>query len=130
MIPSLRSISFPVESDELFEDFFLALIQLGGDFDRNLDVLIAFSVPVQMMNPHAAHGEDLAALGAGGNGELFGSVQSGNFNLFSQSCLGERDGNLAENIILMPFEKIMGLYMQDDIEIPRPTALLPLSPFS
>ena len=106
----------------------MALVQLGGDFDRDLDMLIAFSVSIQMSDSHPAQSEDLAALGAGGDGELLGSVQRGNFNFFSQGGLDERDGNLAENIVLMPFKEGMRLNMQNDIEIPGPSALSPPLP--
>jgi len=61
----------------------LALVQLGGYFDRHLDVLVSLSVPVQMRNAHPAQGEDLTALGSGWEGDFFRSVQRGDLYFFS-----------------------------------------------
>lgn len=105
------------------------MVQFGGDLDRHLDVLVSLSVSVQMMDAHPAQGEDLAALGSGRDGDFFSSVQRGDFNLFSQGGLDKRNGNLAQDIVFMPFKERMGIYVQDYVKIPGPSSPVTFSPF-
>ena len=67
------SSSFPSRK-QLLEQFLLALVQLGGDLDDDLNVLVSLSRTRLDADAHAAQGENLAALGPGRNGNLFGSV--------------------------------------------------------
>lgn len=123
-------ILFPFERSKLFEQLLLPFVQLGGYFDRHLDVLVSLSVSAQMRNAHPAQGEDLAALGSGWDGDFFTSVQRGDLNFFSQCGLDKRNGDLAENIIFMPFEEGVRLNVQDDIKVSGPASPFALSPLS
>ncbi len=88
-------------------------------------MLVAFTEAFQMGDPLAAYGEDLPALGTGGDGKLLGAIQRWYFNLCSQRGLSERDGNLTYKVIPMTFEERMSFDMQDYVEIS--TAAAPFS---
>ena len=68
-------------------------------------MLVSLSVSFQMRDAPPAQGEDLAALGSGGDGDFFSSVQRGDLNFFSQGGLDKRNGNLAQDIVFMPFKE-------------------------
>jgi hypothetical protein len=107
----LESISFPFHGGKLFQQLFLALIQFGRDLDQDLDMLVTSSETIQASNSLASQSEYLATLGAGGDGKLLRPIQRGNLNFCPQGGLGERNWNLAENIVAMAFKERVGFYM-------------------
>ena len=99
------------------------LVKLCGGFHHHLHDLIASSVTPNRRNPLALKTENLSGLGSLRNAEFLFSVQGRNSDLAAQGRLDKGDRNLADHVMIVALKKLMGLHVNEDVEIPwRPTS--------
>jgi hypothetical protein len=126
----VSKLSLTTDSSEFLEDFFLPPVQMGWNFDDGLDYLIAFSITPQMRYSFTFQSEYFSALGTFRDFQNLVSFQSGNFYRSTQGGLGNRNRNLAIDVISLPLKELMSPHMKKDIQITIRAATLSFLPLS
>src|SRR5512137_537662 len=109
---------FTGQPGELFQQLLLLLGEIGGNLDKDLDDLVPAADALEVSDALALQAEDLAALCPLGDFDGFLAVDGRHFDRGPQGGLGYGNGDLAEDVIAFALEKLVGLHVDEDIEVP------------
>src|SRR5699024_4328874 len=101
------SYVFRAEFGQLSHKFTLFVIELGWSGDVQHDLHVATAAALETMGPQALHGDHMARLSTGFNGECFFTVKGFNFNLRTQRRSSHRDGHCCMEVIAFTREDIV-----------------------
>src|SRR5215217_328623 len=107
---------------ELLQQLALLGGQLRGRLHDDAHVLVSPLLAVQVGDAVGLQPEDLPGLGAGGDGHLHLPVERGDIDFRAQRRVGEGDGHLAEDLVLLALEERVLLDDDGDVEVSRRTA--------
>src|SRR5205085_2733400 len=86
---------------ELAQELLLFFGQLAGHLDQDLDELVAVAGGAEVGEALALELEDLAVLGAGGEVEVLAALEGRDVEASAQGGLGEADGELADEVVVV-----------------------------
>jgi len=129
---SLLIVLVPIllHGGQLLQEFPLSRAQLGGNLYGQPDLLIAATVASQIREAPPLQTEALSRGGSRRYIESMTAMEGGDFDIAPQSCLGIRNGDLADQIISFSEEKWMRQYLQLYIQVSPGSSIqsgLPLS---
>src|SRR5690606_8191344 len=104
-------------SFEFPEQFFLSRRQVRRRSDEHTDVLIATPIAAKIANPLAFQHEHLTRLCSPRHGEGALTVKGGDLNIRPKRRLGEGDRDFTDDVIILTLEKLVGLYMNEDVQV-------------
>ena len=81
------------------------------------------AVTLEVLDAAAFEAKHRAVLGAGRDFDRDGRVQGGHFHLGAEGGLGEADGHFAKEVVAVALKNLMGLDMQNDVQIAGRAAL-------
>ena len=113
----------PLQSSENSSSLaFLGLGKARGDLDIDADVKIAMAIPLDVLDALAFEPEHRAGLRAGGNFDRGPAIERGHLDFGAQRRLHKANRHLAKQVVAVPLEDLVRLYMEHHVEIAGGTA--------
>ena len=113
----VRQALLVADSVEFLQYFLLPPVEVCGDGHDGFDDLIAPAETAEMGDAFPFQAEDLAALGAPGDFQLFRSRERWHLDAVPQGRLNEGYGHPADDVVIGSLEEFVFLHMDEDIQI-------------
>jgi hypothetical protein len=112
-----------IEFGQLTQEFLLTFAELLGNFDDGLDQEIAFGTGVWIGHALASQSKHGSALRAVGDLEGFATIEGWDFDRGAECGLAERDGQLQDQVVSIPFEDWVGFDVDEAVGIAAGTTV-------
>jgi len=119
---SFRMRVFIAQLGKMFQSLFLGGVEVFWDLDLGADMEISPSTTRDGRNTLSPDPEDLVGRSSGWDFEGHFSVEAGDADLGAQSELGKGDGDIAKEVMFLPFKDGVRSYGENHVEIPGRTA--------
>jgi len=113
----LRIDVFVAKPGELLKFATLGGIETGGHLHRNPDMKVADGAILKVFHSTALEAEQSSSLGPRGNTDTSLPGQGWDIYFAPQCGLHKTDGNVAEEVVVLPFENIMRLDGEHNIQV-------------
>lgn len=109
---------FITQPGKMFQSLFLGGVEVFWNLDLGTDMEISPSTARNGRNTLSPNPEDLVGRSSGRDFEGHFTVEAGNADLGAQGELGKGDGDIAKEVMFLPFKDGVRLHGEDHIEIP------------